>query len=121
MTVHVKRAYDEPGPDDGVRVLVDRLWPRGVAKDDLRIDEWLKDLTPSTELRQTLHATPGWKDGEGFDEFTRAYREELSSGNANEALEHLRDLIRHADTVTLITGVKHPERSHVSVLRELLR
>lgn len=74
MTVGVKRVHDEPAPEDGFRVLVDRLWPRGVSKERARLDVWLKDVSPSTELRTWFHAEP-----DRFDEFAVRYREELAS------------------------------------------
>jgi uncharacterized protein YeaO (DUF488 family) len=70
----VRRAYDEPGPSDGTRVLVDRLWPRGLAKDRAAVDEWPKELTPSSELRRWYHANTG-----EYEEFARRYRAELAA------------------------------------------
>ncbi len=77
MTVRVRRVYDPPEQEDGVRVLVDRLWPRGLSKDAARVDEWPKELTPSTELRRWYHA------GEGsYDEFAVRYEAELAEPEA---------------------------------------
>ncbi|WP_411112259.1 DUF488 domain-containing protein [Streptomyces sp. c-19] len=108
--IRVRRVYDTPSPDDGVRVLVDRLWPRGLAKTDARIDEWPKALTPSTELRRWYHGP----DGE-YEEFRRRYEAELAAPEAAAALDRLRDLARE-DTVTLLTATKDPALSHTSVL-----
>ncbi|MFE2052365.1 DUF488 domain-containing protein [Streptomyces sp. NPDC059459] len=114
MTVRVHRVYDPPAPDDGVRVLVDRLWPRGVAKDASQVDAWPKGLTPSTELRRWYHA------GEGpYEEFAARYEAELAAPEAAELLDQLRELARRGD-VTLLTASKSPGRSHASVLRRLL-
>ncbi|MEV6246719.1 DUF488 family protein [Streptomyces sp. NPDC051742] len=114
--IRVRRVYDTPSPDDGVRVLVDRLWPRGLARTDARIDEWPKALTPSTELRRWYHGP----DGE-YEEFRRRYEAELAAPEAAAALDRLRDLASK-DTVTLLTATKDPALSHTSVLlRELDR
>ncbi|MEU3854821.1 DUF488 family protein [Streptomyces sp. NPDC029554] len=114
MSVRVRRVYDPPEPQDGVRVLVDRLWPRGLAKDAARVDEWPKALTPSTELRRWYHA------GEGsYEEFAERYGAELAAEEAAEALEGVRELAREGE-VTLLTASKTPEESHASVLARLL-
>ncbi|WP_371673450.1 DUF488 family protein [Streptomyces sp. NBC_00289] len=115
MNVRVRRVYEPPEPDDGVRVLVDRLWPRGLAKDAARVDEWPKALTPSAELRRWYHT------GEGsYEEFARRYEAELAAPEAAEPLDRLRALTDEG-AVTLLTSVKTPERSHASVLARLLR
>ncbi|MET9573957.1 DUF488 family protein [Streptomyces massasporeus] len=114
MSVRVRRVYEPAEPEDGVRVLVDRLWPRGLAKDAARVDEWPKALTPSTELRRWYHA------GEGsYEEFAERYEAELAADTAAEALDDLRDLVRKGD-MTLLTASKTPERSHATVLTRLL-
>ncbi|MFJ4628048.1 DUF488 domain-containing protein [Streptomyces sp. NPDC088847] len=114
MTVRVRRVYDPPEQDDGVRVLVDRLWPRGLSKDAARVDEWPKELTPSTELRRWYHA------GEGsFDEFATRYEAELAEPEAAQLLHTLRNLVRMGP-VTLVTAVRSPQESHASVLARLL-
>ncbi|MFE5793168.1 DUF488 domain-containing protein [Streptomyces sp. NPDC056503] len=113
--VRVRRAYEPPSPDDGVRVLVDRLWPRGLAKADARIDEWPKALTPSTELRRWYHG-PGEGD---YDEFRRRYEAELAAPEAAASLDRLRALAE-TNTLTLLTATRHPETSHTTVLAEEL-
>lgn len=114
MSVRIRRVYEPPEPEDGVRVLVDRLWPRGLAKDAARVDEWPKALTPSTELRRWYHA------GEGsFDEFSDRYEAELAASEAAELLSHVRDLADKGE-VTLLTASKSPEESHAAVLARLL-
>ncbi|NGN66125.1 DUF488 family protein [Streptomyces sp. A7024] len=113
--VRIRRIYEPPAPDDGTRVLVDRLWPRGIAKADAHVDEWPKALTPSTELRKWYHA------GEGtYAQFARRYRAELAEGEAAEALEGLRS-VAAAGPVTLLTASKDVEHSHAAVLVEELR
>ncbi|MER7572457.1 DUF488 family protein [Streptomyces sp. NPDC126514] len=114
MSIRIRRVYDPPEPGDGVRVLVDRLWPRGVSKDAAGVDEWPKALTPSTELRRWYHA------GEGsYEEFTRRYEAELEAPEATELLTRLRELADKG-AVTLLTAAKTPEESHAAVLARLL-
>ncbi|MFD3334806.1 DUF488 domain-containing protein [Streptomyces sp. NPDC058700] len=112
--VRVRRVYEAPSPDDGVRVLVDRLWPRGLGKTDARIDEWPKALTPSTELRHWYHGP----DGE-YEEFRRRYEAELAAPEAAAALDRLRDLA-NGQTVTLLTAARDPAAAHTAVLRSAL-
>ncbi len=110
--VRIKRVYDPPSADDGRRVLVDRLWPRGVAKDAAHIDEWLKEIAPSDELRKWFgHEPARWK------EFRRRFREELQDETA--LLERLRGEARQG-TVTLLFAAKDEEHNNAVVLRELL-
>ena len=124
MTVTVSRAYDPATPDDGIRVLVDRLWPRGVSKADASIDVWLKNVAPSPELRKAWHSTDGWHEGAGFGAFKASYLDELEGATASQDAQHalatLRDLVQAVDTVTLVTASKDPEMSHVAVLLELV-
>ncbi|MEF9886538.1 DUF488 domain-containing protein [Streptomyces sp. P9-A4] len=112
--VRVRRIYETPSPEDGVRVLVDRLWPRGLARTDAHIDEWPKALTPSTELRRWYHGPEG-----EYEEFSRRYEAELTAPDAAAALGRLRELARKG-TVTLLTAAKDPSVSHTSVLRREL-
>ncbi|MGV8979296.1 MAG: DUF488 domain-containing protein [Cellulomonas sp.] len=113
--VNVRRAYEDPAPDDGARVLVDRIWPRGVSKEAAALDEWCKAVAPSTELRQWYHHDP-----ELFEEFDRRYRAELKEPERAEALVHLRDLAR-SGPLTLITATKHADISEAQVLATILR
>ncbi|MFJ8740416.1 DUF488 domain-containing protein [Embleya sp. NPDC127516] len=109
-TISVRRVYEPAEPDDGLRVLVDRLWPRGLAKADARLDDWPKELTPSTELRRARHA-----GGLAEDVFRARYRDELESAPAHAARAAL--LTRVGDgRLTLLTAVRDPEHSHVPVL-----
>ncbi|CAL9355154.1 DUF488 domain-containing protein [Streptomyces sp. enrichment culture] len=114
MSVRVRRIYEPPEPDDGVRILVDRLWPRGISKDAAHVDEWPKALTPSTELRRWYHA------GEGsYEEFARRYEAELAAPEAAELLDGVRRSAQKG-AVTLLTASKEPEHSHAAVLARLL-
>jgi uncharacterized protein YeaO (DUF488 family) len=113
----VRRVYDEARPrKDGLRVLVDGVWPRGMKKEDARLDEWDKAVAPSTELRKWYSHDP-----DRFGEFAKRYRAELSGQEAAEVLERLREQARKG-TVTLLTAVKVEQLgySHAEVLRQEL-
>jgi uncharacterized protein YeaO (DUF488 family) len=112
--VHVRRAYDERQRGDGARVLVDRLWPRGLSRERADLDEWCKDVAPSPELRKWYAHDP-----ERFAEFRRRYRAELRQPARAEALRHLQALHRRGN-LTLLTATKAPEISEAAVLQELL-
>ena len=105
----VKRVYDSPAPGDGARILVDRLWPRGVSKD--RIDLWLKDLAPSDALRHEFHGHP-----DRWDEFCAAYATELGSPSAQAALALL-DAERSKGAVALLYAAKDENRNNAQALR----
>ena len=110
--VRVKRAYLPPGPDDGSRVLVDRLWPRGLSKSEAAIDRWMKDLAPSTELRQWFGHDPS-----RWDEFRRKYKAELSA--KSDLLEELRALAR-SGPLTLVFGARDERHNQAVALRDIL-
>jgi uncharacterized protein YeaO (DUF488 family) len=112
MPLRLARIYDAPSPDDGYRVLVDRLWPRGVSKDRAELDEWAKDVAPSTELRNAFHG--GEIDERAFD---AAYRAQLAD---DPALAALRTRLAEHPTATLLTATHDAERSYLTVLRDLL-
>ncbi|MGA7087779.1 MAG: DUF488 family protein [Candidatus Dormiibacterota bacterium] len=112
--VQVRRAYDKPSPSDGRRVLVDRIWPRGLTKSKVQLDEWCKQVAPSTDLRKWYSHEPS-----RFAEFTRRYHLELKQADRSAALDHLRELAR-AGTLTLITATKQPEISEAAVLAAML-
>ncbi|MGW1089419.1 DUF488 domain-containing protein [Streptomyces sp. NPDC002596] len=112
-SVRVRRVYDPQEDGDGTRVLVDRLWPRGVAKDRARIDRWLKDLTPSNELRSWYHED---RSGTRYDDFVDRYRAELADPSHTAAVRELVELVRAGGPVTLVTAVKDVPHSHVPVL-----
>jgi uncharacterized protein YeaO (DUF488 family) len=113
--VRVRRIYDAPESADGTRVLVDRLWPRGLAKAKAAIDEWCKDIAPSTELRKWYNHDPA-----RFEEFSRRYRAELKEPEPAESLAHLRALAK-GKPLTLLTATKEPQISEAAVLADMVR
>lgn len=114
MSVAVKRAYEAAAAGDGYRVLVDRLWPRGVNKDTLKLDEWMKDVAPSTGLRKWYgHEPEKWK------EFQRRYRGELAEPSVKELVQKLAARARRGK-VTLLTGARDAEHSDAAVLAAML-
>jgi uncharacterized protein YeaO (DUF488 family) len=112
-SIAIKRAYDKPSPQDGLRILIDRLWPRGLSKATLKIDAWPRELTPSTDLRKWYGHEPA-----RFAEFRRRYRAELAA-HAKE-LGALRAMVR-GRVATLITATREVDLSHAVVMREMLR
>jgi uncharacterized protein YeaO (DUF488 family) len=113
--VIVRRVYDAPLDSDGARVLVDRLWPRGLSKQKAALDDWCKDVAPSTELRQWYGHEP-----DRFEEFTRRYALELQQPERAAALDELRALAA-AGPLTLLTATLQPEISEAEVLAGMLR
>ena len=113
--VRVRRVYDEPAGDDGARVLVDRLWPRGLTKARADLTEWCKEVAPSTELRRWYGHDPA-----KFNEFARRYRAELEQPERAAALRHLHDLAG-SRSLTLLTAVRDTDISEAAVLADLLR
>jgi uncharacterized protein YeaO (DUF488 family) len=111
--IHIKRIYDQPDPADGVRVLVDRLWPRGIGKQDAAIDVWARELAPSTGLRQWFQHDPT-----RWTAFRECYRQELRAQAA--VLETLRDCGR-TQRLTLLYAARDPVFNHAVVLLEVLR
>jgi uncharacterized protein YeaO (DUF488 family) len=114
MHVAIKRAYEAPAPTDGMRVLVDRLWPRGLSKERARVDLWLKDVAPSTELRKWYGHDPT-----RFSAFRARYLQELEAEPGRAALGQLRELA-HKGPVTLVFGARDVEHSEAAVLQDLL-
>ena len=112
--MQVRRVYDEPEDNDGLRVLVDRIWPRGMTKARAALDEWCKDVAPSTELRKWYSHDPA-----KFEEFTRRYGAELKQAESAQALQHLRDLAADG-RLTLMTGSKAVDISEAAVLAAIL-
>ena len=113
--IRVRRVYDPTAAGDGRRVLVDRIWPRGLAKAEARFDEWCKEVAPSTELRQWYGHRP-----ELFADFRHRYERELCEPERARALDRLRELAA-CGTVTLLTATRDVEHSHAAVLAEVLR
>lgn len=113
--VRVRRIYEQPSPQDGTRVLADRIWPRGLTKARAELGEWCKQVAPSTPLRKWYGHDP-----ERFEEFRRRYRAELAQPQQAAALQHLRELAKER-TLTLLTATKHPDISEAMVLANILR
>ena len=114
MTVKLKRVYDEPAKSDGKRILVDRIWPRGLTKEEARIDLWLKDVAPSTELRKWFGHDPA-----KWEEFRKRYRAELDANP--EAVEELQDLLKAHANATLLFMAHDEKHCNAVVLAEYLR
>jgi uncharacterized protein YeaO (DUF488 family) len=112
MEIRLKRAYDPPAPGDGRRVLVDRIWPRGIARNDLRVEAWLKELAPSAGLRKWFGHDPS-----KWQEFKERYGRELDQ--RPEALAQLRQMTK-AGRVTLVFGAKDTEHNNAVALKEYL-
>jgi uncharacterized protein YeaO (DUF488 family) len=112
-SIAIKRAYDKPSAKDGVRILIDRLWPRGLSKAKLKIDAWPRELTPSTDLRKWYGHEPA-----RFAEFRRRYRAELAE-HAKE-LDAVRTMVK-GRSATLITATREVDLSHAAVMRGILR
>ena len=115
VNVRVRRVYDDPSAGDGARVLVDRVWPRGLRKAAARLDDWEKDVAPSTELRTWYRHDPA-----KFDEFRRRYSAELAAPGPREALARLRALVADGP-VTLLTATRDLSLSQAAVLAQLLQ
>lgn len=110
--VWIRRAYEEPTRNDGYRVLIDGLWPRGVSKDEIAVDEWMRDIAPSSELRKWFGHDPA-----RWEEFRERYRSELEAHG--ELLDQLVECARRG-RVTLVFGARDAEHSNARVLRELI-
>ena len=115
MTVAVKRIYDPPITSDGIRVLVDRLWPRGLSKSRARVDEWLKNLAPSDELRKWFHEHPS-----EFEAFRKRYLKELADPDATEELDQLHQLAAENKKMSLLFAYRDRRHNNAVVLKDLL-
>jgi uncharacterized protein YeaO (DUF488 family) len=113
MAILLKRAYEKPSPDDGLRILVERLWPRGVTKEALQLDLWMKDIAPSPDLRKWYSHDP-----EKWTEFQERYRAELR-GNA-EAVKALKGLLEANEKVTFVFAAHDEQRNSAAVLKTYL-
>lgn len=109
-----KRIYDTSAADDGYRILIDRLWPRGISKEKAKIDLWLKEIAPSTELRKWFDHDP-----KKWDEFQKKYTDELDS--KKELLKQIKDLEKEHQKVTLLFAAKDAEHANIDVLLDLLK
>ncbi|MDD6211125.1 MAG: DUF488 family protein [Bacteroidales bacterium] len=112
-TIKLKRVYEEYAPGDGYRVLVDRLWPRGMRKENLRYDLWAKELAPSPELRIWYHADPEAR----WDEFRIRYTDELAH---SEYIRQFTETTESHDTLTLLFAAKDPVHNHAIILKAFL-
>lgn len=112
MTVYIKRVYDEPAVNDGFRVLVDRLWPRGVSRDKAKLSAWLKEIGPSNELRKWFGHDPA-----KFGEFKKRYQKELA---ANSAFTELEKIVKENQTVTLLYSAHDTEHNQAVVVKDYL-
>ena len=111
-TIQIKRVYEDKSKDDGYRVFVDRLWPRGVSKEEAHFDEWMKELAPSTELRKWFDHKP-----ERFEEFSKRYKKELAE--KKELLDKLKELAKKRK-VTLLFAAKDTEINNAVVIKDIL-
>lgn len=111
--VDIKRVYEQAADEDGVRILVDRLWPRGVSKERAALSGWLKDVAPSPDLRRWWHHDP-----DRFEDFARRYCIELDD---NPALEDLLSIAREHERTTLVYAAKNPAVNHALILRDYVR
>lgn|SRR5437764_14546545 len=112
MALRIKRIYEPAARSDGYRVLVDRIWPRGVSREEAAVDEWARDIAPSTELRRWFGHDPAW-----FDEFRRRYAEELQAHE--EQLQRLRERAQ-GGTVTLLFAARDTQHNNAAALADLL-
>ncbi|HEX6982615.1 MAG TPA: DUF488 domain-containing protein [Balneolaceae bacterium] len=114
MEIKLKRIYDDSDKNDGSRFLVDRLWPRGVSKEDANLDDWLKGITPSSDLRKWFDHDP-----EKWDEFKSAYREELAANQ--DQLDKVIQKIKDKEKVTFLYAAKDTEHTHAIVLKDVIK
>jgi len=112
--IHIKRIYLPAEKSDGVRILVDRLWPRGISKASAKLDLWLKDIAPSTALRQWFHSSNGTGK---WTQFKAKYLVELAQ---NRSVEELKDIVGQNDTVTLLYAVNDEDHNHALILKEFI-
>ncbi|MGM0168685.1 hypothetical protein IGI39_004440 [Enterococcus sp. AZ135] len=113
--LQIKRAYLPAEDLDGYRVLVDRLWPRGKSKETEKIDLWLKEIAPSSDLRKWFN-----HEAEKYPEFETSYRKELQAGEQKEALDQLKTVLKEHKNVTLVYGAKNETQNNAQVLYDLL-
>ncbi|RLL42835.1 DUF488 family protein [Oceanobacillus piezotolerans] len=113
--IELQRIYDKNQNGTGVRILVDRLWPRGISKEEAKLDYWLKEIAPSNELRKSFHQ--GDMD---FTEFRRKYKEELKNGEQRENVKELKRLAKEKEKIILLYGAKDKEENQAVILKELI-
>jgi uncharacterized protein YeaO (DUF488 family) len=113
VMIKIKRVYDPPEPEDGKRILIDRLWPRGIKKENLKMDEWLKEIAPSDKLRKWFSHDP-----KKYEEFKKRYVKELE--DKSEILERIRREAKKG-RVTILFSAKDTEHNNATVMKELLK
>lgn len=116
MLIRIKRAYEPAAKSDGYRVLVDRVWPRGISKDELQLDEWAKEIAPSTKLRQWFGHEP-----ERWSEFQKRYRAELRDPHQKQRLRDVLASVKGSEAITLVYSAKDEEHNQAIVLCDVLR
>lgn len=115
MSIKLKRIYEEPAKSDGTRILVDRLWPRGISKEKAKLDHWLKELGPTNDLRKSFHS------GDlSFNQFKEKYTKELNSGEQREVLEDLKKIAKEEDEITLLFAAKDENENQAVILKEFI-
>ncbi|MEW9676341.1 DUF488 domain-containing protein [Lentibacillus sp. L22] len=116
MAIAIKRIYEEAEQDDGIRILVDRVWPRGMSKEKAKLDYWIKDVGPSNELRKWFGHDPG-----KYPAFKQKYKDELAEGSQHEELEKLKKITKENNGhVTLLFSAKDETHNQANVLKEIL-
>lgn len=115
MVVKLKRIYEDAAQNDGKRILVDRIWPRGVSKEKAKLDEWFKEIGPSDDLRKWFN-----HEDDKFTEFERRYRKELQDGEQKAAYDALKDIQKENKTITLLYGAKNEKHNQAVVLKNML-
>lgn len=117
IKIKLKRIYKKPEPTDGIRILIDRLWPRGISKKEALLDYWLKEIGPSNELRKWFK-----HDKNKFEAFKEKYKKELETGNQYEAYKRLNNIIANANSdITLLYAAKDEKNNHAQVMKQLLQ
>jgi uncharacterized protein YeaO (DUF488 family) len=114
--IQCKRIYEDYNEEDGIRILVDRLWPRGISKEKAKLDHWFKEVAPSNQLRIWYH-----HDVTKFEEFADRYKQELSHGEQKKTLEQLKEIVKGCkEMVTLLYGARDEENNQALILKEIL-
>src|SRR5699024_4673813 len=116
MPVEIARIYEEKNSHGNIRILVDGIWPRGISKEEAKLDYWLKDVAPSNDLRIWFN-----HDAEKYEEFKEHYKKEIETGEQQDALEKLKKLtVKHQKNISLLYGAKDKEHNQAKVLKEIL-
>lgn len=115
MTVKLKRVYEDKVASDGKRILVDRVWPRGVSKENAALDEWFKEIGPTKDLRQWFNHDP-----DKYEAFKKKYQKELRSGEQKASYDKLKSIEKDNTTITLVFSAKDEQYNQAQVLKEML-